>query len=160
MIIIFPCPQACIRLNNVCPRQLSRWSKMLPTSQFRTHFCFFLHVHLWMCRKLVNINSHYNLLWSTDIHDYVIFFITEDIVCSRGFNSSGLIVNMDVEVCQIDSLHDDIIKWKHFPHFHITGHRWIFMVSMICTWTNSWANNYTNPGYGLSLVDTLWNAGS
>ena len=20
-------------------------------------------------------------------------------------------------------------------------------------------NNYTNPGYGLSLVDTLWNAG-
>ena len=20
--------------------------------------------------------------------------------------------------------------------------------------------NYTNPGYGLSLVDTLWNAGS
>ena len=21
-------------------------------------------------------------------------------------------------------------------------------------------NNYTNPGYGLSLVDTLWNAGS
>ena len=26
-----------------------------------------------------------------------------------------------------------------------------------------WADihlNYTNPGYGLSLVDTLWNAGS
>ena len=22
------------------------------------------------------------------------------------------------------------------------------------------AKNYTNPGYGLSLVDTLWNAGS
>ena len=22
------------------------------------------------------------------------------------------------------------------------------------------AANYTNPGYGLSLVDTLWNAGS
>ena len=22
------------------------------------------------------------------------------------------------------------------------------------------AHNYTNPGYGLSLVDTLWNAGS
>ena len=24
----------------------------------------------------------------------------------------------------------------------------------------AWMNNYTNPGYGLSLVDTLWNAGS
>ena len=23
-----------------------------------------------------------------------------------------------------------------------------------------WQLNYTNPGYGLSLVDTLWNAGS
>ena len=23
-----------------------------------------------------------------------------------------------------------------------------------------WILNYTNPGYGLSLVDTLWNAGS
>ena len=22
------------------------------------------------------------------------------------------------------------------------------------------SHNYTNPGYGLSLVDTLWNAGS
>ena len=22
------------------------------------------------------------------------------------------------------------------------------------------SGNYTNPGYGLSLVDTLWNAGS
>ena len=22
------------------------------------------------------------------------------------------------------------------------------------------SQNYTNPGYGLSLVDTLWNAGS
>ena len=25
---------------------------------------------------------------------------------------------------------------------------------------NFLVNNYTNPGYGLSLVDTLWNAGS
>ena len=24
----------------------------------------------------------------------------------------------------------------------------------------AWVPNYTNPGYGLSLVDTLWNAGS
>ena len=25
---------------------------------------------------------------------------------------------------------------------------------------SEWQLNYTNPGYGLSLVDTLWNAGS
>ena len=27
-------------------------------------------------------------------------------------------------------------------------------------WVALNAENYTNPGYGLSLVDTLWNAGS
>ena len=29
-------------------------------------------------------------------------------------------------------------------------------------WANHFSKlrNYTNPGYGLSLVDTLWNAGS
>ena len=30
----------------------------------------------------------------------------------------------------------------------------------ICYWIFFNENNYTNPGYGLSLVDTLWNAGS
>ena len=52
-------------------------------------------------------------------------------------------------------LHDDVIKWKHFPHY------WLFvwannpspvnsphkgqwhgslMLSLLCTWTNDWAN--------------------
>ena len=32
---------------------------------------------------------------------------------------------------------------------------------MMITCQSMWAiTNYTNPGYGLSLVDTLWNADS
>ena len=29
-----------------------------------------------------------------------------------------------------------------------------------CSYVLSHQNNYINPGYGLSLVDTLWNASS
>ena len=53
--------------------------------------------------------------------------------------------------------HDDTMKWKHFPHHwpSVWGiHRspvnsphkgqWhrALMVSLICTWTNSWVNNW------------------
>ena len=52
--------------------------------------------------------------------------------------------------------HDDVIKWKHFPRywpFVIGIHRWpvdsphkgqwrgALMDSLVCTWTNGWANN-------------------
>ena len=33
----------------------------------------------------------------------------------------------------------------------------LFGISFVLLWSGT---NYTNPGYGLSLVDTLWNAGS
>ena len=46
---------------------------------------------------------------------------------------------------------DDVIKWKHFPRYRpfVRGiHRWpkgqwrgALMFSLICAWTNSWANN-------------------
>ena len=56
----------------------------------------------------------------------------------------------------IDSLHDDIIKWKHFPCYwpfvrrihrspvnspHKGQWRRALMFSLICAWTNSWANH-------------------
>ena len=52
--------------------------------------------------------------------------------------------------------HDDVIKWKHFPHYwsfmwgihrsqenspHKGQWRRAFMFSLICTWTNGSANN-------------------
>ena len=54
------------------------------------------------------------------------------------------------------NVHDDVIKWKHFPpdcHFvmwiyrspvdspHKDQWRGTFMFSLICAWTNGWANN-------------------
>ena len=53
-------------------------------------------------------------------------------------------------------LHDDVIKWKHFPRYwpFVRGIHWspvnsphkgqwrgALMFSLICTWINGWANN-------------------
>ena len=53
-------------------------------------------------------------------------------------------------------IHDDIMKWKHFPHYwpFVRGIHWspvnsphkgqwrgALMFSLICVWINGWANN-------------------
>ena len=49
-------------------------------------------------------------------------------------------------------LHDDVIKWKHFPRYwpfvreiHRSPHkgqwRGALMISLICVWINDWVNN-------------------
>ena len=55
--------------------------------------------------------------------------------------------------CEIrHELHDDVIKWKHFPRFwpfvrwpvnspHKGQWRGAFMFSLICAWINRWVNN-------------------
>ena len=57
-------------------------------------------------------------------------------------------------VASFDNLlnqHDDVIKWKHFPHYwpfvrspvnfpHKGQWHWALMFSLICTWINSWVN--------------------
>ena len=60
------------------------------------------------------------------------------------------------EVCQMATIHDDVIKWKHFPRYwpfewgihrspvnspHKGQWRWALMFSLICTWMNGWVNN-------------------
>ena len=54
-------------------------------------------------------------------------------------------------------IHDDVMKWKHFPCYWLllcgefTGHRWIpltkasdgaLMFALICTWLKAWVNNH------------------
>ena len=54
----------------------------------------------------------------------------------------------------LPSLHDDVIKWKHFPRYcpFVRGIHWsnfphkgqwrgVLLFSLICAWTNGWANN-------------------
>ena len=63
---------------------------------------------------------------------------------------------MSVNLVSLKHIHDDIIKWKHFPCYwlFVRGiHQWlvdspdkgqwqrIFMFSLIYAWTNGWANN-------------------
>ena len=59
-------------------------------------------------------------------------------------------------VAQSEFLHADVTKWKHFPRYwpFVRGIHWspvdsphrdqwsrVLMLSVICTWTNCWANN-------------------
>ena len=61
-------------------------------------------------------------------------------------------INWGVPIC----LHDDVIEWKHFPRYwpivrgihrspvdspHKGQWRGALMFSLICAWTNGWANN-------------------
>ena len=48
------------------------------------------------------------------------------------------------EIC----IHDDVIKWKHFPRYwpfvlgiHRGQWRGALMFSLICAWINAWVNN-------------------
>ena len=62
----------------------------------------------------------------------------------------------ELEASHICMLHDDIMKWNYFPRYlpsmrgihqspvnspHTSQWPGALMFSLICTWTNSWANN-------------------
>ena len=59
-------------------------------------------------------------------------------------------------------VHDDVIKWKHLPHYwpFVRGIHWLpmnsphkgqwrgtLMLSLICAWTNGWVNNWDAGDY-------------
>ena len=63
--------------------------------------------------------------------------------------------------CHVTYIHDDAIKWKHFPHYwpfvrgihrspvnspHKGPWRGALVLSLICAWTNGWVNN-RDAGY-------------
>ena len=65
-------------------------------------------------------------------------------------------LDIDEALAHWVDVHDDVIKWKHFPRYwpFVRGIHWslvsspnkgqwcgALMFSLICTWTNSWVNN-------------------
>ena len=66
--------------------------------------------------------------------------------------------------------HDDVIKWSHFPRYwpFVRGIHWspvnslhkgqwrgALMFSLICTWTNSWANNHYQCTSGMISLNSV-----
>ena len=66
------------------------------------------------------------------------------------------LTNMTISEHQNECMHDDVIKWKHFPRYwpFVRGNhrstvnsphkglwRGAFMFSLICVWINGWVNN-------------------
>ena len=76
---------------------------------------------------------------------------------SRSIHKTILHITLQIQAKYTDwNLHDDVIKWKHFPRYwpFVRGiHRspvnsphkgqWhgAFMFPLICTWINRWVNN-------------------
>ena len=64
--------------------------------------------------------------------------------------SDGIFNFVAVTFASTVIIHDDVIKWKHFPrywsfvrgiHWHKCQWRGALKFSLICTWINSWVNN-------------------
>ena len=66
----------------------------------------------------------------------------------------NIILSQRLKLLDISRIHDDVIKWKHFPRYwpfvrgihRSPGHRkdqsrGALMFSLICAWTNGWVNN-------------------
>ena len=65
-------------------------------------------------------------------------------------------LNHNAQLVGVDQIHDDVIKWKHFPRYwpfvrgihrspvnstHKGQWRGALMLPLICVWTNAWVNN-------------------
>ena len=74
----------------------------------------------------------------------------------RQFETPWRLFDVAVMFIGIESTHDDVIKWKHFPRYwpfvrgihrspmnstHKGQWREALMLSLICVWINAWVNN-------------------
>ena len=101
--------------------------------------------HYWRC--VVGIHQ-----WPVDCSPY------EEFVMRKAFPCHNVVMrqmdcNISRHTAKQSLLHDDVMKWKHFPRYwplwrESTGHRWIqgqwrraLTFSLVCVWTNGWANN-------------------
>ena len=92
----------------------------------------------WSVYSFIEMFGHKNINLSNGDLSSVIFRGEHLNKSSRQFRCERL---GNIGNCFADGIFKFIVNWFNF--------RWICQGS-----------NYTNPGYGLSLVDTLWNAGS
>ena len=84
--------------------------------------------------------------------------ITGDIIPAPYLNVKSLqFIRFHLRVTVLDlQMHDDVIKWKHFPRYwsyergihrspvnfpHNGQWRRALMFSLVCVWTNGWDNN-------------------
>ena len=122
---------------------------------FDKNFYHWLHRKLFFWQLTVqakNVSSKwhfcYKILKSTEINSGE--FIVH---CKHRCNMDTLFTHTGLHFINI---HDDVIKWKHFPHYwpfvrgihrspvnspHKGQWRGALMFSLICVWINDWVNN-------------------
>ena len=151
-----------------------------------------LHVDQFML--VINVNDHYNKRCfseyilssqtaSTILYEYAGYCYIEisDVEVSWGINIFvAVFISLTERVSLYFtklSLHDEVIKWKHFPRYwpfvrgsprspvnspHKDQWRGALMFSLICVWINGWLNNPEagdlrryRPHYDFTAMHTL-----
>ena len=119
------------------------------------------YIHVKQRGVIIHICSDFNAVAGHD--KYYIQYATVDII-RHPYLISFMIVKW-ARRCKLRVIHDDVIKWKHFPRYwpFVRGihrwpvvrgiHRWpmdsphegqwrgALMLSFNCAWTNGWAKN-------------------
>ena len=111
----------------------------------------------WLC-DVVIVVAVTNPQAKSPAHSISLFLVEDGM---KGFDKGKRLKKMGQksQVCGFDrrkAYHDDVIKWKHFPRYwlfvrgilqslvdspHKGYRRGALIFSLICPWTNGWANN-------------------
>ena len=100
------------------------------------------NIRNWICDRAIDINKtiFYISNWITDIRNWI-----RDIRKSKWSYQK---LYLEISLIAINGIRNRISDASKYD----LAYNQNFRINDI--------SNYTNPGYGLSLVDTLWNAGS
>ena len=146
-------------LRHVSPTIFARYSNSMETlpccnsvagHQIATIFCKICKILLRSCIRLeVRVKRYFHQIW----------IAMENPLVKRGPGYYFPEPNKQLTLsspCITFCLHDDVIKWKHFPRHwpFVRGiHRWrvnsphkgqwrgALVFSLICVWINGWVNN-------------------
>ena len=98
-----------------------------------------------------------NYCWRNNVYLYLgLSFLWTTMQFHRVLSLHGFELNNLTNIYMCGLIHDDVIKWKHFPRYwplvrgihrspvnspHKGQCRGALMFSLICVWTNDWINN-------------------
>ena len=162
-----------LKLNHVSKRGLRNSARLLPTHGRTSDKCkpkddkLRLEKYIWKCRR----QNHGNLFWlecvgwteiTISLVSTIPYFLVlqwEHWIIEKStylFVPFSHVFLQEHHCTEYNCLHDDIIKWKHFPRYmplvrgiqrfpvnspHKSQWRGALMFSLICARMNGWVNN-------------------
>ena len=112
--------------------------------------CFvFWHKYFSLRSIWYNSNRRQAVDWTKDDPIYWRHMAS---LCHDDFAKSLSIIHSAMDILSFQNVYDDVSKWKHFPRcwpfvsgrfpFKRPATRSFWCFSLICAWTNGWANSW------------------